>query len=156
MDPTNSQILSTPGSFTYIATFSEHPNTQHFFLNHSFPRPAPTPVLTKMQRLARCRVAFLEFLGRTRVNVLFLWRISRVTLGIAPAAAGRRGTFQRPLSPVTLHTSTVPFLAQELVEPMDHKSPFFILLQLIHCSLLGCCTRIVSFGYAKKNKWCQA
>lgn len=69
--PTNSQILSTPGSFTYTATFAEHRNTQHFFLNHSFPRPPPTPALTKMQRLARCRVAFLEFLGRTRVNVLF-------------------------------------------------------------------------------------
>lgn len=65
--PASSQILSTPGSFTYTATFPERPNTntQHFFLNHSFPRPAPTPALTKMQRLARCRVAFLEFLGRT-------------------------------------------------------------------------------------------
>ena len=47
------------------------PNTQHFFLNHSFLRPAPTPVLIKIQRLARYRVAFHEFLGRTCANVLF-------------------------------------------------------------------------------------
>lgn len=53
------------------AKSSEYPNTQYFLLNHSFLRPAPAPAHTEIQRLARYRVAFLEFLGRTRANVLF-------------------------------------------------------------------------------------
>lgn len=80
-----------------------------------------------------------------------LRRISRVTLGTVSAAAGRGVTFNSLPSPVTLYTSAVRFLAQKLVELRNHKSPFFTLLQLIHCSLPGCCTPIIRFGYAEKH-----